>query len=105
MFHRTKAGTIVGGTLSQGVMREGDKLCVGPSELGEFYPVTVTSIYRNRAPTRVIRAGQAASVALSDVERHQLRRVSNQCFTITDAIFTGFNRFQHTAIIFFILMI
>ncbi|XP_065061561.1 GTP-binding protein 2-like [Rhopilema esculentum] len=74
VFHRTKAGTIVGGTLSQGVMREGDKLCVGPSELGEFYPVTVTSIYRNRAPTRVIRAGQAASIALSDVERHQLRR-------------------------------
>lgn len=57
-------------------MREGDKLLVGPSEIGDFIPVTVTSIHRNRAPTRVIRAGQAASVALSDIERHQLRRVS-----------------------------
>ena len=76
VFHTMKAGVIVAGTLSQGVMREGDKLVVGPSEVGEFLPVTVTSIYRNRAPTRVIRAGQAASVALSNVERHSLRRVS-----------------------------
>ena len=75
-----KAGVIVAGTLSQGVMREGDKLVVGPSEIGEFLPVTVTSIYRNRAPTRVIRAGQAASVALSNVERHNLRRVSFSFF-------------------------
>ena len=82
MFHTTKAGTIVGGTLSQGIMREGDKLVVGPSELGEFISVSVTSIYRNRAPTRVIRAGQAASVALSDVERHNLRRVSFSIYSI-----------------------
>lgn len=74
VFHTTKAGTIVGGTLSQGIMREGDKVVVGPSEIGEFMPGTVTSIYRNRAPTRVIRAGQAASVALSDIERSHLRR-------------------------------
>eukprot|EP00112_Aurelia_sp_Birch-Aquarium-sp1_P000843 Seg1080.7 transcript_id=Seg1080.7/GoldUCD/mRNA.D3Y31 product="GTP-binding protein 2" protein_id=Seg1080.7/GoldUCD/D3Y31 len=74
VFNTMKAGVIVAGTLSQGVMREGDKLVVGPSEIGEFLPVTVTSIYRNRAPTRVIRAGQAASVALSNVERHKLRR-------------------------------
>lgn len=59
-------------------MREGDKVVVGPSEIGEFMPGTVTSIYRNRAPTRVIRAGQAASVALSDIERSHLRRVSSQ---------------------------
>lgn len=77
MFHTTKAGTIVAGTLSQGVVREGDSVLVGPSEIGEFLPVKVTSIYRNRAPTRLIRAGQAASVALSDIERNQLRRVSS----------------------------
>ena len=80
MFHTTKAGTIVGGTLSQGIMREGDKLLVGPSEIGEFFPVTVTSIYRNRAPTRLIRAGQVASVALSDIEKTQLRRVISLSF-------------------------
>ena len=71
-----KSGTVVAGTLSQGMLKEGDRLVVGPSELGDFLPVEVTSIYRNRTPTRVIRAGQAASVAISKVERHELRRVS-----------------------------
>ena len=69
------------------MIREGDKLLVGPSEDGDFLPVKVTSIYRNRTPTRLIRAGQVASVALSDIEKAHLRRVS-------EYIYIGFQRFQ-----------
>ncbi len=76
VFHVVTSGTVVSGTLSQGMVREGDKVVVGPTESGEFIPVTVTSIHRNRTPVRVIRSGQAASVAISNVERNELRRVS-----------------------------
>ncbi len=75
MFHVITSGTVVSGTLAQGILREGDKVTVGPSETGEFSPVTIASIHRNRTPARVIRAGQAASIAISEVERHELRRV------------------------------
>eukprot|EP00794_Sanderia_malayensis_P020007 gene20007-21968_t len=74
IFHVVTSGTVVSGTLSQGVLKEGDRVVVGPSETGDFIPVSITSIHRNRTPARVIRAGQAASVAISNIERSELRR-------------------------------
>ena len=62
--------------MTRGVLREADKLLLGPSLDGGFHPVIVTSVKRNRAPCRVVRAGQAASAALSGVDRTLLRRVS-----------------------------
>lgn len=59
----------------RGVLREGDQLLLGPSVDGHFQPVTVTSVKRNRAACRVVRAGQAASVAISGIDRSLLRRV------------------------------
>lgn len=59
----------------RGVLREGDQLLLGPSIDGLFQPVTVTSVKRNRAACRVVRAGQAASVAISGIDRSLLRRV------------------------------
>lgn len=59
----------------RGVLREGDQLLLGPFTDGCFQPITVTSVKRNRAPCRVVRAGQAASVALSGIDRSLLRRV------------------------------
>lgn len=63
-------------TFSRGVLREADQLLIGPSLDGGFHAVTVTSVKRNRAPCRVVRAGQAATVALSGIDRTMLRRVS-----------------------------
>ena len=58
------------------MLREGDQLLLGPSQDGSFHPVTVTSVKRNRAACRVVRAGQAATVAISGMDRNLLRRVS-----------------------------
>lgn len=74
IFNVPGIGPVVGGTLERGVLREADKLLLGPSLDGGFHPVIVTSVKRNRAPCRVVRAGQAASVALSGVDRTLLRR-------------------------------
>lgn len=74
IFNVPGTGPVVGGTLERGVLREADQLLIGPSLDGGFHAVTVTSVKRNRAPCRVVRAGQAASVALSGIDRTMLRR-------------------------------
>ena len=58
------------------MLREGDQLLLGPLQDGSFHRVTVTSVKRNRAACRVVRAGQAATVAISGMDRSLLRRVS-----------------------------
>ncbi|XP_061687128.1 GTP-binding protein 2-like isoform X2 [Syngnathoides biaculeatus] len=67
-------GTVVGGTLYSGVCREGERLAVGPTEAGGFLRVKVLSIQRNRATCRLLRAGQAATLALGNLDRTLLRK-------------------------------
>ncbi|KAG1941579.1 GTP-binding protein 2 [Pimephales promelas] len=67
-------GTVVGGTLYSGICREGEQLVVGPTDDGEFRELTVLSIQRNRSGCRVLRAGQAATLALGDFDRSLLRK-------------------------------
>ncbi|XP_063047757.1 GTP-binding protein 2-like [Engraulis encrasicolus] len=67
-------GTVVGGTLYSGICREGEQLVVGPTQEGEFKRLTVCSIQRNRLACRVLRAGQAATLALGDFDRSILRK-------------------------------
>ncbi|XP_057699470.1 GTP-binding protein 2-like [Corythoichthys intestinalis] len=67
-------GTVVGGTLYSGVCREGERLVVGPTEQGAFLRVKVASIHRNRSACRLLRAGQAATLALGDLDRTLLRK-------------------------------
>lgn len=67
-------GTVVGGTLYSGICREGEQLVVGPTHEGEFKRLTVCSIQRNRLACRVLRAGQAATLALGDFDRSLLRK-------------------------------
>ncbi|KAJ4948593.1 hypothetical protein JOQ06_020126 [Pogonophryne albipinna] len=69
-----EVGTVVGGTLSSGICREGDDLVVGPTDLGQFHKLTIESIQRNRSACRVLRAGQAATLALGNFERSLLRK-------------------------------
>ncbi|XP_038154946.1 GTP-binding protein 2-like isoform X1 [Cyprinodon tularosa] len=69
-----EVGTVVGGTLYSGICREGDDLVVGPTELGQFHRLTVGSIQRNRSACRVLRAGQAATLALGNFDRSLLRK-------------------------------
>ncbi|XP_033831287.1 GTP-binding protein 2-like [Periophthalmus magnuspinnatus] len=67
-------GTVVGGTLYSGVCREGERLLVGPTEQGQFLRLRVGSIQRNRSACRVLRAGQAATLALGNFDRSLLRK-------------------------------
>ncbi|XP_028448421.1 GTP-binding protein 2b [Perca flavescens] len=67
-------GTVVGGTLYSGVCREGERLVVGPTDEGRFLRLKVGSIQRNRSACRVLRAGQAATLALGTFNRSLLRK-------------------------------
>ncbi|XP_029926401.1 GTP-binding protein 2 [Myripristis murdjan] len=69
-----EVGTVVGGTLYSGICREGEQLVVGPTDSGQFHKLTVGSIQRNRSACRVLRAGQAATLALGDFDRSLLRK-------------------------------
>lgn len=69
-----EVGTVVGGTLYSGVCREGERLVVGPTDQGRFLKLRVGSIQRNRSACRVLRAGQAATLALGNFDRSLLRK-------------------------------
>lgn len=49
---------------------------VGPTDDGKFLQLKVCSIQRNRSACRVLRAGQAATLALGHFDRSLLRKVS-----------------------------
>ncbi|GCC39369.1 hypothetical protein chiPu_0022950 [Chiloscyllium punctatum] len=57
-----------------GICREGEQLVVGPTDNGKFLPLKVCSIQRNRSACRVLRAGQAATLALGNFDRALLRK-------------------------------
>ncbi|XP_071500068.1 GTP-binding protein 2-like [Diadema antillarum] len=61
-------GRVVGGTLYRGIIKEQDSLLLGPNEEGTFSKVTIQSIHRNRSASRVVRAGQAATLALGEID-------------------------------------
>lgn len=63
--------------LFSGIIREGDGLLVGPLLDGGFLPAQVKSIHRYRVPRRMVRAGQAATLCLPQIEGSQLRKVEN----------------------------
>lgn len=69
-----EVGTVVGGTLYSGICREGDDLVVGPTDAGHFHKLTIGSIQRNRSACRVLKAGQAATLALGEFDRTLLRK-------------------------------
>jgi GTPase len=78
LFSVPQVGTVVGGVIRRGSIREGEKLLLGPNDHGHFQEVKVRTVHRHRLPCRLIQAGQAASVALMDVEREHLRK--GECF-------------------------
>ncbi|OWF43546.1 GTP-binding protein 2-like [Mizuhopecten yessoensis] len=74
LFSVPGVGSVVGGTIHRGSIKEGDCLQLGPVEGGEFRKAVVKTVHRNRMPCRFIQAGQTATVALANVEREQLRK-------------------------------
>ena len=58
-------GPILQGYVESGEIEEGQQLLLGPTENGCFIPVQVLSLHRNRLPSRRVRCGQTASVAVT----------------------------------------
>jgi len=73
IFDVPGVGTVVGGLVTQGIITEGISLNLGPFEDGSFKTVSVSSIKRNRAACRLVRATQSAALAIN-VPVAQLRR-------------------------------
>lgn len=67
-------GTVVSGTLMEGIVTAGDTLLLGPDLLGKFEQVVVKSIHRKRMPVNDVRAGQTAAFALKKIKRASIRK-------------------------------
>lgn len=74
IYNVPEAGTVLGGVLTSGVIREGDGILVGPKEDGGFTETAVATIRRNRTPCKMVRAGQTATVTLTQVEKADIRK-------------------------------
>jgi len=75
IYHVRNVGVVVSGIVRSGTIRQGDRLSLGPSKLGHFRVVTVTSIHVRRKAVSYAFPGQMASFHLLEVEtKEQLRR-------------------------------
>lgn len=69
-------------SMCSGICREGDDLVVGPTDSSHFHKLTIESIQRNRSGCRVLKAGQAATLALGNFDRSLLRKVRHVCLFV-----------------------
>lgn len=76
-------GTVVSGILVRGVIRTKDRLAIGPDDSGGFSHTEITSIHRYRSCCSLVKAGQAATLALDDAVRSTIRKVSSKPASIT----------------------
>ncbi|KAJ3286361.1 Short integuments 2, mitochondrial [Borealophlyctis nickersoniae] len=77
-------GTVVSGTVTQGVVHVGDSLLLGPDSTGHFVPTIVKSIQRKRVTVPVALAGHSASFALKKVKRSGIRKGMVMCSKALD---------------------
>lgn len=73
---------------------------VGPTDSGQFHKLTIGSIQRNRSACRVLRAGQAATLALGNFDRSLLRKVRQNLLIFFPTLFRAV-----TTVFFFFFVI
>ena len=74
IYNIPAVGTVAGGTIIRGTIKEGDQLMIGPSDDGRFCSVTVATIHRNRLPVRLATVGQTACVSFTAEPDTAVRR-------------------------------
>lgn len=74
IFNVSDVGMVACGLLTRGAIKEGDEMLVGPDQDGNFTPVLVDSLQRNRHPCRLIQAGQSAAISMGDFNEIPLRK-------------------------------
>jgi len=67
-------GTVVGGTVMQGVVIAGQTLSLGPDSSGKFESVQIKSIHSKRTPVQSLSAGHSAGFALKKIKRSAIRK-------------------------------
>ncbi|CAG0914993.1 unnamed protein product [Notodromas monacha] len=70
-----EVGAVVGGLLTKGVITENMRLKLGPVGRGEFMPIIVKTIHRNKANCCVVRASQSASLSLCPINDSPANRL------------------------------
>lgn len=74
MYNIDGVGPVVSGTIQSGVIETGDQVMLGPMPNGEFREVKVRSIEIHYYSVDKAKAGQIASLAVTDVEKEELER-------------------------------
>lgn len=67
-------GTVVGGTVMQGVVHSGQNVLLGPDSNGAFQSVQIKSIHSKRTPVQSLSAGYSAGFALKKIKRSAIRK-------------------------------
>lgn len=67
-------GTVISGTLLNGVINSGETLFLGPDTNGHFVPCVVKSIHRKKIAVAQTTAGQSSSMALKKIKRAFIRK-------------------------------
>lgn len=65
----TGQGTIVTGLVNKGIIREDDKMLLGPFKDASYQEVQIASIQCNRMPRRLAKYGQSVSLGFYNLER------------------------------------
>jgi len=71
LFAVQNVGTVLAGTVRRGIIRAGDELVAGPSDVGKFHRVLVSSLHRNKTMCRSVEAGQTACIAIKQLPDEQ----------------------------------
>lgn len=67
-------GTVLSGLVTEGVVREGDEMSIGPDDAGRFSKVSIASLQRHKIPCNYARAGQKCTMAIIANENFKIRR-------------------------------
>lgn len=65
-FRIPELGSVVGGLLLKGIIREDTELMMGPMDDGRYQRVRVSSMHRNKVPCKSVKASQSASLQLNE---------------------------------------
>ena len=74
-FEMHGVGSVVCGTVVQGVVRAGQRLVLGPDDRGGFTPVVVRECQRLHTPVAAVWAGQNAALSLTPEQPQPMRGV------------------------------
>ena len=72
-------GSVVCGTVIQGTITAGQRLLLGPNDVGGFMPVVVRECQRLHTPVAEVRAGQNAALALAPEQPQPMAGVFGVC--------------------------